>query len=88
MNKSFYFTIKQDRIILKNIDFKQCMGVLEGVYYCENPVLTQFNFKVDHLDLITKLDNFKKEVSFVIDPLQNILKFLLILALKVIIFQC
>lgn len=74
LDPSLYFTILFEKIVLKVIDFKQCLGVIEGEYNQKNNIVSPLYFKVDYLDLINKLEYFENDVVFQINELYQSVK--------------
>lgn len=74
LDPSIYLTITPTEILVKNIDFKNFLGVLESSYVKPTEITTPISLKVESMDLISKLDNFKDEVIFELFPMQNMVK--------------
>lgn len=62
-----YFNVNSNRMEVRCIDFKSCLGVLQGSFSIDSDI--QLNFKVLSTDLLNKLDNFKDDVRFSIDEI-------------------
>lgn len=74
LDPSLYLTITPSKIIVKNIDFKNFLGVVEAEFLCQTEVTKNMYLKIEYLDLCTKLDNFKDLVVFQMYPMQNLVK--------------
>ena len=61
IDNSLYFTVEKEKIKIKNLDFKQGLGVLQGqIKQIQTNCDSLIKFKVESEDLINKLENFKQ----------------------------
>lgn len=75
IDSSLYLCVTKQKIFVKNIDFKQCLGVLTGSFSQTNPQLQNpIYFKVDYNELIGKLQAFKQKASFSINRIHSSLR--------------
>jgi len=74
LDNNLYFSIHAKKVILKVIDFKQCLGVIEGEYLQDNEIIDPFHFKIEYLDLISRLESFQNDVIFEVNELHQSLK--------------
>lgn len=74
LDPSLYVLVSPNQIQVKNIDFKNFLGVIESSYKSSTNIENKIVFKVESIDLITKLENFKDQVVFQLFPVQNMIK--------------
>ena len=74
LDSSLYLKVTPHEIIVKNIDFKNYLGVIECGYKVDSGLKEVVCFKVESGDILNKLDNFKDQVVFELHPIQQTLK--------------
>jgi len=74
LSDQVYFHVSKERIILKNVDFKQCLGVIEAQIFQQNVHMQQdLKFMVSLAGFLSKIETFKGFVRIQVDPYNKIL---------------